>query len=177
MPNPHSRGSSYERHIANLLSKWWGIEDSFWRSQGSGSRATKRGKGQFGDICSSHEATGSFCRKFSFECKKRMKIHFRSLLKPKADLWKWWNKHLWQTPPNRYPILVFSDSASHGDTAMMRIESEDIIRGFGVDYVRVVRPGNCALLVDFRQLLKATKPEQWELLYADYQRDLERSTE
>ncbi len=43
----HSKGSAFEREIARRLSVWWtgGVHDDiFWRTPGSGARATVRGK-------------------------------------------------------------------------------------------------------------------------------------
>lgn len=54
-----SKGSSFEREICTLLSKWWSNgkrDDIFWRTSGSGARATTRNKkgkttfGQCGDV-------------------------------------------------------------------------------------------------------------------------------
>ena len=45
MKNGHNKGSNFERKICVALSKWWsdGESDSiFWRSAGSGARATTR---------------------------------------------------------------------------------------------------------------------------------------
>lgn len=45
MKNGHNKGSTFERKICVALSKWWsnGESDSiFWRSAGSGARATTR---------------------------------------------------------------------------------------------------------------------------------------
>ena len=53
------KGSNFEREICKLLSLWWTNnkrEDVFWRTSGSGARATTRSKtkqttfGQYGDI-------------------------------------------------------------------------------------------------------------------------------
>jgi hypothetical protein len=49
-----SKGSAFERQLCKLLSSWWSSgkrDDIFWRSAGSGGRATnrsKKGKGTFG---------------------------------------------------------------------------------------------------------------------------------
>jgi len=54
-----AKGSGFERYICKLLSKWWTDgkrDDVFWRTAGSGARATIRSKtkkktfGQYGDI-------------------------------------------------------------------------------------------------------------------------------
>jgi len=53
------KGSQFERDICKLLSKWWTggkRDDVFWRTAGSGARATMRSKknqntfGQYGDV-------------------------------------------------------------------------------------------------------------------------------
>src|SRR5690606_1811508 len=57
--NPKSKGSAFERKFCKELSLWWSLgksEDIFWRTGGSGSRATVHSssgrllKGQFGDV-------------------------------------------------------------------------------------------------------------------------------
>lgn len=52
------KGSQFERDICRTLSTWWsGQDDTFWKTQGSGNRATVRAKqgkttkGQYGDVC------------------------------------------------------------------------------------------------------------------------------
>lgn len=56
-----SKGGQFERDISRELSLWWSKgkrDDLFWRSSGSGGRATRRGSkdtaGHCGDICSTH---------------------------------------------------------------------------------------------------------------------------
>ncbi len=53
------KGSNFEREICKLLSLWWTNDkrdDIFWRTSGSGARATTRSKtkqktfGQYGDV-------------------------------------------------------------------------------------------------------------------------------
>jgi len=42
-----AKGSSFEREICTILSKWWTNnerDDVFWRTAGSGARATTRSK-------------------------------------------------------------------------------------------------------------------------------------
>lgn len=60
------KGGPFEREVCRLLSNWWtdgDADDCFWRSSGSGARATSRGKkgkattGHRGDItCASADA-------------------------------------------------------------------------------------------------------------------------
>lgn len=53
------KGSTYEREICTQFSMWWcGLDDTLWRTGGSGGRATVRGRkgkttlGGCGDVCS-----------------------------------------------------------------------------------------------------------------------------
>lgn len=77
-----SKGTTFERRVCVLLSKWWTQndtevrEDIFWRSDTSGGRATtrqKKGKttkGQYGDICASDPIGVPFLQLFTIELKK-----------------------------------------------------------------------------------------------------------
>lgn len=47
MPNKSAKGSSFERQVAREISLWWSdgqADDWFWRTAGSGGRATNRAK-------------------------------------------------------------------------------------------------------------------------------------
>ena len=80
-----AKGSSYEREVCKLLSKWWtdGHTDAvFWRTSNSGGRATVRGsKGttnQHGDICATDPVGLPLLRVFALEIKRgypRSTIH------------------------------------------------------------------------------------------------------
>lgn len=73
-----SKGSRFERHICGLLSRWWTYgkrDDVFWRTAGSGARATgraKRGKktaNACGDICHVDAIGSPLTYVFAFELK------------------------------------------------------------------------------------------------------------
>jgi hypothetical protein len=74
----HNKGSSFERAIAKQLSLWWskGVNDDiFWRTAGSGGRATVRGrKGQasvqVGDLCAIDPQGEPFNRQVVIELKR-----------------------------------------------------------------------------------------------------------
>ncbi len=79
MAKGKSKGSAFEREICQKLSIWWSSkndDDLFWRSAGSGSRATMRGrkgkqtKGQGGDIVATDGRGAAFLRFFSVELKR-----------------------------------------------------------------------------------------------------------
>jgi len=73
-----AKGGNFERELCKKLSLWWSngkADDWFWRTSGSGSRATMRRKNNkikeedFGDIKSDHPETKEFCDLFCFEAK------------------------------------------------------------------------------------------------------------
>lgn len=73
------KGSSYEREISTLLSLWWSnqkYDDIFWRTAGSGGRATSRrsrGKsyrGREGDIGADDPSGRPMTRVFHIELKR-----------------------------------------------------------------------------------------------------------
>lgn len=72
-----SKGGEFERDIAKRLSEWWADrEDVFWRTAGSGARATVRGKagkqtaGQSGDICATDPIGQPLIDLITIECKR-----------------------------------------------------------------------------------------------------------
>jgi hypothetical protein len=75
----HSKGSSFEREICKLLSSWWSDgqrDDIFWRTSGSGARATVRQKigkktyGQEGDIQAVDPIGSPLTKLFTIELKR-----------------------------------------------------------------------------------------------------------
>lgn len=74
-----AKGSSYEREVCKLLSKWWTNgerDDVFWRSSNSGGRATMRGKsgkrtaGSYGDIAATDPIGKPLLDLFTIELKR-----------------------------------------------------------------------------------------------------------
>lgn len=73
------KGSSYEREVCRQLGKWWsgGIRDDiFWRTSGSGARATVRSakgqktSGQYGDVSAIDSIGEPLLQVFSIELKR-----------------------------------------------------------------------------------------------------------
>jgi hypothetical protein len=74
-----SKGPAFEREFAKTLSLWWTggkHDDVFWRSHGSGARATSRQKtgkatrGQYGDITFTHPIGAPLIDLLTIELKK-----------------------------------------------------------------------------------------------------------
>ena len=73
------KGSSFEREICRKLSLWFSngtAEDWYWRTAGSGARATVRAKsgkttrGHYGDICATCPEAEPLLKKITFELKR-----------------------------------------------------------------------------------------------------------
>ncbi len=97
------KGGSYEREICELLSLWVseGVDtDLFWRSAGSGSRATNRKSrglqaNQTGDITSVDPKGTALTTKFFIECKFYKNLQLDSLIygTPKdSSVLEFWTK-------------------------------------------------------------------------------------
>lgn len=72
-----SKGATFERFICPLLSQWWaGRDDIFWRSAGSGARATVRGRkgketsGQHSDMAAIDPIGAPLLDAFTIEMKR-----------------------------------------------------------------------------------------------------------
>lgn len=79
MANKAGKGSAYERQFCRDLSEWWtgGTRtDCFWRTAGSGGRATTRGKrghdtaGGYGDIAATDHEGAPFLHFMTLELKR-----------------------------------------------------------------------------------------------------------
>ena len=105
MSNNKRKGSNFEGEICKILSLWWSNgkrDDLFWKSYGSGNRATIRTKlnkfteGQYGDICSTSSLSVLLTRFFTFEIKKGYpRLSFNDILdsnSKKNNYWFWFNK-------------------------------------------------------------------------------------
>src|SRR5882672_9435645 len=79
MRNDMAKGGQFERDMCKAFSLWWTEgkhEDWFWRTAGSGARATVRAKqgkrtsGHGSDMCSTHPKANVLTRLITFEFKK-----------------------------------------------------------------------------------------------------------
>ncbi len=89
MPKGSQKGSAFERQICTQLSRWWTNgerDDVFWRSSGSGARATTRSKsgrktfGQYGDIQAIDPIGQPLIDLITIECKRGYKSHVADML-------------------------------------------------------------------------------------------------
>lgn len=66
-----AKGAGFERLFCKMLSEWWGEEDAFWRSPGSGAMATVSKRNAFyGDISSPSSSGEKLLQKVVIELKK-----------------------------------------------------------------------------------------------------------
>lgn len=145
-----SKGSSFEREVCKELSLWWTREDEeprddiFWRSSGSGARATsrfKRGKttaGQNGDVCATDPIGDPFIKVLTLELKRGYQGHtihnlldrqtsakieeFEVFLQQAIQSYKASGSFSWALLHKRdrreawiwFPIYVYKELLSHG---------------------------------------------------------------
>lgn len=110
-----AKGSSYEREVCVLLSKWISSnqrEDIFWRSATSGGRATvahKKGvklASQVGDISCIDPIGSHFMSAFAIECKFYANLDYHGLITGKGKLLSFWAEINEQAGRyNKLPIL------------------------------------------------------------------------
>lgn len=79
-----AKGSTFEREICKTLSLWWSQnkrDDCFWRTSGSGARATKRAKtnkktsGHYADVCAVDRFGEPLIDAFAIEIKRGYSRH------------------------------------------------------------------------------------------------------
>jgi len=114
-----SKGFGFARQMCVLWSKWWTDdkdEDLFWRTAGSGSRATtrrKRGaedKWNHGDMKPDAPEGYELCAKWCFEFKFYQKYDIKGVIhhvNQQSDWMQWWAKIVDEAEAvGRDPILV-----------------------------------------------------------------------
>lgn len=104
--NSKKKGASYERTIAKLLSKWWGVE--LHRTPASGGLHWGLDNRVCGDIVAPVEAEFPFVT----ELKKREQWSFTQIIKGTGDFLAYWeqvNEDVARLEdPNIHPLLIFS---------------------------------------------------------------------
>jgi len=119
-----AKGGGFERLMCRAWSKWWTNErrdDIFWRTSGSGSRATTRGKKgiedkwNHGDMKPDDPEGFMLCTHWCFEFKNYKKYDIKGVLhrvNEHHDWLKWWAKIVDEAAAiNRAPILVTKQNA------------------------------------------------------------------
>lgn len=106
-----AKGPQFERDVCRQLSLWWTggeRDDVFWRTHGSGARATTRHKagkrtaGQYGDIAASDPVGAALVRCITFSLKRGYNRHtLHDLLdmpeKAAKQVWEKWVAEIRQT--------------------------------------------------------------------------------
>jgi hypothetical protein len=92
-----NKGASYERHIAKILTKWWGSQID---------RVPQSGGWQKERITGDVAADDKF--PFSVECKKQEGWHLEDILYKDSLITKWWKQCCDDCPDSKTPLLVFS---------------------------------------------------------------------
>jgi len=112
----HAKGAEFERKFAKELSRWASHgdrDDVFWRTPGSGSRATRvPAVAHGGDICATHEIGRAFCEHVLVECKCYKKIDWRLLLMDrKGEFYAFWTKLVKEAhDQHKIPLIVLKEN-------------------------------------------------------------------
>ncbi len=119
MRNPSAKGSSFERELCRQFSLWWSAgsaDDIFWRTAGSGARATTRHKSsaitkyQYGDMTFVRPEGQLLLDVWCFEFKRYHAVNVLSCLDPAAPdkaLLAFWGKACTEAKNScRAPFLV-----------------------------------------------------------------------
>lgn len=113
------KGGAFEREISKVLS-WWLTkgerDDVFWRSAGSGAKATVTGKvTQAGDLCAVDSLGEPFLSMFIVECKRRRDFGMKGLFygrdrSPVVIAWMKLLDECWKF--DRLPFMVVREDAA-----------------------------------------------------------------
>ena len=120
MAKGKGKGSKFERDVCRQLSNWWSKgerDDIYWRTSGSGARATQRSKakkqtyGQYGDIQASDPIGYPLMRLCCFELKRGYpNVSICDLLElNKGGTFAKWLKQAWKSTRlggSFYPTLI-----------------------------------------------------------------------
>lgn len=105
--NGRTKGNSFERLVAKLLSNWW--DEEFHRTPSSGGLHWKRDNRVTGDVVTPENSNFPF----SIECKKVEGWNFEQLLKDTGEIKSWWCQCFKDSEEvGKIPLLIFSKNRS-----------------------------------------------------------------
>ena len=181
------KGSQFEREVAKELSLWWSEgkrDDLFWRTAGSGARATIRMKkglrtvGSYGDIASTSSKGSALIRKVVFSLKKgysrgniSRRIDILDIVdkakKRKSLIVKFWEEvyHL-ADRLNKHPILIFRRDRSKGCIAFeldvfRRFLHLKSVCGFPILFVGTGKEGVSFVVMTTEEFYKHFNPKDF----------------
>lgn len=108
--NGKQKGASAERELCKLFSAWWGAENSFARTPGSGAFATRGKKLGRNDIALEADLVTPERCSLAIESKKREgwnPVQLFSFMDKKKPVAQWWDQTVRQASNGKVPLLVF----------------------------------------------------------------------
>lgn len=178
------KGSSFERKICKQLSQWWTEgekDDVFWRTAGSGSRATVRGKrgkdttNSAGDIGYIDEIGKPLIDLFVIELKRGYSrdisiLDFIDSRKRKPLLEKWWMKAYTEcTNSKRFSYWIIFQRDNHTPVLLLPQQAFAEIELYHTIYPHViVSISNYNCFISFDRFLDWCTPDGIRMLAQDW---------
>lgn len=181
------KGSNFERQVCKVLSEWFSFfelankrTDIFWRTAGSGARATVRQKSGLktenscGDISCLHESASKFMKTCNFEIKrgypKLSVLNFidkmtRKNSNKKELLFEWLEKAKKEAIENKrkFTIIIFKRDRKHSCVAMFEKDflalRINIGKNFQYNYVIINHQEERIIIVKFLNFLTWSCPK------------------
>jgi len=159
------KGSSFERVISRMLSKWItgnSKEELFWRSAGSGAQATigrKKGikSNQDGDISSTSVKSHWLTKKMYFECKTYKTINIISFFHLRGEVHSWWHKCDKEAKECRkYPFLIFKGNRTITYAMVSRVfwgKMDSYLGLKNFDHIKIYIMGDGVVIFDFVEFI------------------------
>lgn len=179
--NPSAKGFSFERLISKQLSLWWSNGDNdaiFWRTGGSGGRATnrmKKGKKtayEYGDISFTDPIGQPLIDYLLIECKKGYTngIDVLDFLDKKTGipiLLEFWNKALDECDiaGRKTAIIIFERNRRH-TCVMMNYSFFGVLKEVFGDFSNKIKlPSYALMILKFDEFLDKVHPDFFKKYY------------
>ena len=146
-----NKGSAFERKFCKDLSLWWTDgerDDVFWRTHGSGGRATQRTKkgkethGQYGDVCATDPIGDELLDWIVFELKKGYsKASPIDLFNSQNTVWRKLIEQAWETSEDAkcpyFALIHFPDYRKPMAWVSFQVDMNSRFDEFSLDRITI----------------------------------------
>lgn len=175
------KGSKFEREISGVLSRWWtgGIRDDiFWRTPGSGARATTRMKKKLqtadsaGDIMAIDKIGKKFTKFFLIELKRgySSKLTILDIIdgpKKKSIILEWWKKAEKERVDSKRKdiILIFKRDRKDPCVAITKKLFNILFKADKIDHIEILKKPYNIYIITLSNFLKVIPKKLLETKY------------